>query len=155
MSFATKYCKIRIVDHVISNLSNRRKSSVTDDDATITSYYFFHYGSIKKPKNDPVYNFKASCTSLAEQISENRIIEAKSIEDLTNSLGKLSFGILQSNWGHMRTVLIFAPIRIILFPKRSKAECWPTYSISLERLKESEQVGCCVDWPVFKIIWMR
>lgn len=39
-----------------------------------------------KPKNDPVYNFKASCTSLAEQISENRIIEAKSIEDLTNSL---------------------------------------------------------------------
>ena len=51
----------------------------------------------KKPKNDPVYNFKASCTSLAEQISENRIIEAKSIEDLTNSLGKLSFGILQSN----------------------------------------------------------
>ena len=61
----------------------------------------------KKPKNDPVYNFKASCTSLAEQISENRIIEAKSIEDLTNSLGRVSFKIVQSSSHHRRLVLFF------------------------------------------------
>ena len=57
----------------------------------MTSYNVVIMTQPKKPKNDPVYNFKASCTSLAEQISENRIIEAKSIEDLTNSLGRLQF----------------------------------------------------------------
>ena len=65
--------------------------------------------STQKPKNDPVYNFKASCTSLAEQISENRIIEAKSIEDLTNSLGMFPFRILQACSLHKRPVLISRP----------------------------------------------
>ena len=72
----------------------------------MTSYNVVIMTQPEKPKNDPVYNFKASCTSLAEQISENRIIEAKSIEDLTNSLGRFSFKILQACSRHKRPVLI-------------------------------------------------
>ena len=72
----------------------------------MTSYNVVIMTQPKKPKNDPVYNFKASCTSLAEQISENRIIEAKSIEDLTNSLGMFPFRILQACSRHKRPVLI-------------------------------------------------
>ena len=51
-----------------------------------------------KPENEAdVTNFKASCTSLAAEIHDNKLFETKSIEDLTNSLGKFMIYKISQN----------------------------------------------------------
>jgi len=102
----------------------------------MTSDNVFIMTQPEKPKNDPVYNFKASCTSLAEQISENRIIEAKSIEDLTNSLGRLSLRILQACSHHKRPVLNSRPyFGLFVFQRGIRSNLKRLIYVSLKRPK--------------------